>query len=262
VTVRALFGPSRNSRVVLRAVLIALASAGAVSAVSVVELLEQGDRLTQSDEGFPDAFLRAVALYEKATALDPQNPVPHIQMARACLALGDWQGKNKRHWYERGERAAERALALKEDGADAHFFLAANRGNVVNLQPFWKVSPMIVADLEGHLRRALELEPRHARALHMMGILLDRTPGLLRLLLAGKKAQVEDYLKRAVEADADRYAYIRWSLAEFYRDAGRTDQARAQAQALLAMTHPVDRRMWTEEYRQAAEALIKNLAAP
>src|SRR5439155_573866 len=75
VTVRALFGPSRNSRVVLRAVLIALASAGAVSAVSVVELLEQGDRLTQSDEGFPDAFLRAVALYEKATAIDPQNPV-------------------------------------------------------------------------------------------------------------------------------------------------------------------------------------------
>src|SRR6059036_1103838 len=128
-------------------------------------------------------------------------------MARACLALGDWQGKNKRHWYERGERAAERALALKEDSADTHFFLAANRGNVVNLQPFWKVSPMIVADLEGHLRRALELEPRHARALHMMGILLDRTPGLLRLLLAGKKAQVEDYLKRAVEADADRYAY-------------------------------------------------------
>ena len=261
MTVRALFGPSRNSRVVLRAVLIALASAGAVSAVSVVELLEQGDRLTQSDEGFPDAFLRAVALYEEATALDPQNPVPHIQMARACLALGDWQGKNKRHWYERGERAAERALALKEDSADTHFFLAANRGNVVNLQPFWKVSPMIVADLEGHLRRALELEPRHARALHMMGILLDRTPGLLRLLLAGKKAQVEDYLKRAVEADADRYAYIRWSLAEFYRDAGRTDQARAQAQALLAMTHPVDRRMWTEEYRPAAENLLKVLAA-
>src|SRR5439155_573867 len=91
---------------------------------------------------------------------------------------------------------------------------------------------------------------------------IRRTPFPLRLLLAGKKDQVEDYLKRAMEADADRYAYIRWSLAEFYRDAGRTDQARAQAQALLAMTHPVDRRMWVEEYRPAAEALIKNLAAP
>src|SRR5437879_11338566 len=183
-------------------------------------------------------------------------------MARACLGLGDWQGKNKRHWYERGERAAERALALKEDFADAVYCLASNRWNVVNLQPFWKVSPMIVADLEGHLRRALELEPRHARALHMMGILLDRTPGLLRLHLAGKQAQVEDYLKRAVEADADRYAYIRWSLAEFYRYAGRTDQARAQAQAVLAVTPPVDRPRWTDEFRTAAEALIKNLAAP
>ena len=242
MTVRALFGPSRNSRVVLRAVLIALASAGAVSAVSVVELLEQGDRLTQSDEGFPDAFLRAVALYEKATALDPQNPVPHIQMARACLALGDWLPNGNLPWYERGEKAAELALNLKEDSAEAHFYLAANRGKVVNLRPFWKVSPLIAADLEKHLLRALELDPRHARALHMMGILLDRTPGPLRLLLAGKKDQVEDYLKRAMEADADRYAYIRWSLAEFYRDAGRLAQARVQAQALLAMTHPVDRR--------------------
>ena len=249
-------------RIVFSAILSGAVPVLTIAASSVQGLVEQGDRLTQSDEGFPDAFFRAVALYEAAAALDPQNPVPHIQMARACLALGDWLPNGNLPWYERGEQAAERALNLKEDSAEAHFYLAANRGKVVNLRPFWKVSPLIVADLENHLLRALELEPRHARALHMMGILLERTPGPLRLLLAGKKDQVEDYLKRAMEADADRYAYIRWSLAEFYRDAGRTDQAGAQAQALLAMTHPVDRRMWVEEYRPAAEALIKNLAAP
>lgn len=230
-------------------------------AATVHELLEQGDRLTQTDDGFPDSFTRALTLYEQAAALDPQNPLPYIRTARVCLAFGDWLGRDKLVWYERGEQAAERALALKEDSAEAHFLLAANRGNVVNLRPFWKVSPTVVADLEKHLQRALELDPRHARALHMMGILLDETPGPLRLLLVGRKGQIEGYLTRAVEADANRYTYIRWSLVEFYRDAGRPAQARAQAQALLAMTGSVDRRMWVEKYRPAAEAFLKHLAA-
>ena len=248
-------------RIVFAAILSAAVPVLTIAAASVQELVEQGDQLTQTDDGFPDSFTRAITLYDEAAALDPQNPLPHIRKARACLALGDWLPNGNLPWYERGEQAAEGALNLKEDSAEAHFYLAANRGKVANLWPFWKVSPLIAADLEKHLLRALELDPRHARALHMMGILLDRTPAPLRLLLAGKKDQVEDYLKRAVEADADRYAYIRWSLAEFYRDAGRTDQARAQAQALLAMTHPVDRRMWAEEYRPAAENLLKVLAA-
>ena len=231
-------------------------------AATVQELLEQGDRLTRTDDGFPDSFTRALVLYEQAAALDPRNALPSIQMARTCLALGDWLGKDELQWYERGEQAAERAVALQEDSAEAHFFLAANRGSIVNLRPFWRVSPTVVADLEKHLLRALVLDPRHARALHMMGVLLDETPGPLRFLLAGRKEQVEDYLTRAVEADAERYAYIRWRLVEFYRDAGRPAQARAQAQALLAMTGPVDHRRWAGKYRPAAEALLKNLAAP
>ncbi len=245
----------------LLAVQLVCAVAGDASAASVQELIELGDRLTQTDDGFPDVFTHALSLYAKAASAEKDNPLPYIRMARAYLALGDWSGSGKLQWYERGEQAAVHALAMKEDSAEAHFFLAANRGNVVNLRPFWQVSPTIVADLEKHLLRALELDPRHARALHMLGVLLDETPGPLRLLLAGKKEQVESYLTRAVEADANRHTYIRWSLVEFYRDTGRTAQARAQAQAVLAITAPVDRRMWAEKYRPAAEALLKRLAA-
>ena len=129
---------------------------------------------------------------------------------------------------------------------------------MVNLLPFWKVSPTIVADLEKHLLRALALDPRHARANHMMGMLLYRTPGPLRLLLAGKRDQVESYLLRSVESDPN-FAEARLDLAQFYQETGRPAQARIQAQAILAMTDPSSRRVWMEKYRPAAEALLKTL---
>jgi len=248
-------------RAVVLVLLFSAATVWDASAASVQELMEQGDRVAQAEEKFPESLQQAVSLYREAAALDPQSPLPYLRMAKAYLALGDGLKNDALIWYERGELAAERALALKQDSADAHFYLAANRGNVVNLKPFWKVSPTVVGDLEKHLLRALELNPGHARALHMMGVLLDRTPGPLRLLLAGKKDQVEDYLKRAVEADFTSYAYIRWSLVEFYRDAGQSTKARAHAQALLAMSSPTDRRDWAGKYRPAAEALLKTLAA-
>lgn len=229
-------------------------------AATAHELLAQGDRLTQTDHGFPGSFTDALTLYEQAVALDPRNPIPHSRMAQACLALGDWLGQERLRWYERGEQAAARALVLKEDSAEAHFLLAATRGHLANLRPFWQVSPSVIADLETHLLRALELDSRHARALHMMSALLDETPSPLRLLLHGRKEQVESYLTRAVEANADRYAYIRWSLVEFYRDAERPAQAWTQAQAILAMADPVDRRAWSERYRPAAQALLERLA--
>ena len=227
---------------------------------SVQDLLEQGDRLAQADEKFPESLKHAIGVYQQALTVEPQNPLSYLRMARAYLALGDGLANDALPWFERGELAAERALALKEDSAEAHFYLAANRGKALNLRPFWKVSPTAVADLEKHLQRAIDLEPRHGRALHMMGMLLDRTPGPLRLLLAGKKEQVEDYLKRAVAANPG-YAYIEWSTAEYYRDAGRLEQARQHAQAVVAMAFPVDRRLWMQQYRPAAEAFLKTLAA-
>jgi tetratricopeptide (TPR) repeat protein len=235
-------------------------SIGPAYGASFQALLEQGDRLAQADENFPESLKQAIGVYQQALALEPQNPLPYVRMARAYLALGDGLTADALPWFERGELTAERAVALKEDSADAHFLLAANSGKALNLRPFWKVSPTAVADLEKHLQRALDLEPSHGRALHMMGMLLDRTPGPLRLLLAGKKEQVEDYLKRAVAANSG-YAYIEWSTAEYFRDAGRLEQARKHAHAVVAMAAPVDRRLWMQQYRPAAEAFLKTLAA-
>ena len=224
------------------------------------ELVEQGDRLVQAEERFPQSFEEALALYRRAAAIEPQGPLPYIRIARVCLALGDGADKGY-DWFRQGVEAAGKAVALAETSADAHFLYAANRGNVVNLLPLWKVSPGVVAELEKHLLRALELDPHHARANHMMGMLLYRTPGPLRLLMEGKREQVESYLLRSVEADPN-FAEARFDLAKFYKETGRAGLARTQAQTILTLPNPTPRRIWMEKYRPAAETLLKSLSPP
>ena len=238
--------------------LVALLPAASLHASTAQELIAEGDRLLQAEEKFPASFEQALSLYRQVPPMQPETVISYLRVARVCLALGDGVKDNSRAWYEQGEQAAEKAVSLQESSADAHFLLAANRGNVVNLLPFWKVSPTIVEDLEKHLLRALALDPRHARANHMMGMLLYRTPGPLRLLLAGKRDQVESYLLRSVESDPN-FAEARLDLAQFYQETGQPGQARIQAQTILALTDPSPRRVGMEKYRSAAEALLKTL---
>lgn len=240
-----------------------IAAASPLPAATVTQLIEQGDRLRQDEEKFPQSFEEALSLYRQASTMQPQAAAPYIRIAEVSLALGDG-GKEKEKslaWYRQGEHAAEQAMQHQEDSADAHFLLAANRGKAVNLLPFWKVSPTIVADLEKHLQRALALHPNHARANHMMGMVLYRTPGPLRLLLTGKRDQVEGLLLRSVKSDPSS-AGARLDLAQFYQETGHPAKARVHAEAILAMHDSSSSRAWVEKYRPAAEQLLKSLPTP
>lgn len=246
------------SFIALFTAILTVTAAPELDAATVQELISQGDRLLQAEDKFPHSFEQALVLYRQAVRMEPDNALPYLRVATACLALGDGVKENPLVWYEQGERAAEKAMTVEENSPDAHFLFAANKGNVVNLRPFWKVSPGVVAELETHLLRALALSPRHSRANHMMGMLLYRTPGPLRLLLVGTRDQAESYLVRAVEADPN-FTEARFDLARFYTETGRPDQARRHAQAILTMSNPTPRRVWVEKYRPAAEKLLKTL---
>jgi hypothetical protein len=130
----------------------------------------------------------------------------------------------------------------------------------VKLRSLMQVSPRVVGELETFLRRALELDPHHARALHMMGALLRNTPFFLRGFLRGKASDAPRYLIAAVEAEP-RFPAARLELADYYQSVGRFADARAQAEAVLDMTRDSRNRRWREKYRPAAEELLKTLAA-
>jgi len=138
---------ARRSLIVFVAALGALLPVPCLHASTAQELIAEGDRLLQAEEKFPASFEQALSLYRQVTSMQPEMVISYLRVARVCLALGDGVKENSRAWYEQGEQAALKAISLQESSADAHFLLAANRGNVVNLLPFWKVSPTIVAIL-------------------------------------------------------------------------------------------------------------------
>jgi hypothetical protein len=249
----------RGLAIVWLAVAAAVIPVGSALAERAGDLTAEADRIVGAPDRSAASLREAIILYERAVRLEATNAAIRIKLAEAALELGDVSADGLA-WYELGQTAAERAVELNEGDAHGHFLLAANRGHVARRRSIFQVGPSIVGDLEQHLRRALTLNPRHARTLHMMGVLLRDTPLIARFYLKGKRSEVERYLVAAVEADP-RFPQARLDLAEFYRGTGRAALARPQAQAVLDMTSSSGDRLWREKYRSEAAALLESLSA-
>ena len=233
-----------------------MALAPAVVAAAAPQTVAEADRLVQAADPSVETLRQAIEVYERAAKIDARDASLQVKIAAVGLELGNSVKEGALSWFERGEQAARRAVELDPRNAEGYFLIAANRGRAVKLLPAWKVSPTIVGQLEKDLLRALAINPRHARALHMEGMLLYKTPAPLRAFLDGKKSDVERYLTSAVTADPN-FAPARLDLAEYYLDEKRPAEARAQAKAVLDLKTAGSRR-----YKPAAEALLRRHPTP
>jgi len=237
---------------------LVLTSAAFANGTAVTKLFEEADRRIEAQEASIESLRAAVLLYEEAARIEPTNVEVHVRLADAALSLGDAPDGDPLVWYERGLKAAERAVALDDHHAHAHFLIAAHRGHIARQRKL--ESPLVVRDLENRLRRVLALNPSHAPALNMTAMLLRDTPALLRPLLRGSQLDVERYLVAAVKANPN-FSEARLNLAEHYRSIGKITEARMEAEAIVRMTHPTQLRRWRTKDRRAAEELLRELRA-
>ena len=184
------------------------------------ELVRQADQLQAAPDASNESSQRAIALYQEAAGLEPNSAEIQLKLADAALTVAAWTSGDRLRWYQLGRTAAERAVVLDQNDAEALFLLAAHRGQIASLQK--DLGGLLVPqELERLLSRALALNPRHARALHMMGVLLERTPAPLRLLLKGSARDAEKYLVAAIESDPN-FSEARLDLARYYASRRQT----------------------------------------
>jgi len=215
----------------------------------------------------------ALAHYDAALALDSTAYEANWRAAIALLDQGQQipdsvKSPDRDSLYARAERLARRAVAADSLGADGHFALAAAVGRA-SLTMGKKERIRRARVIRDEAQRAIELNPRHDGAYHILGrwnAEIMRLSGLSRffakrLLGAGVFGEASwegavSNMERAVALDPGRL-YHRLELAEIYVDRKRYDDARAELAQLAALP---DREIMDSVYRRQGRELAKKIA--
>lgn len=154
--------------------------------------------------------------------------------------------------YERGQALAERAVALDEKNAAAHFAIFCNLGEMQRIDGEKITSVLTLRTLMRELDRTLELDPNHLDALSSKGVLLIRLP----TLLGGDPTRGEKMLERVLREDPTCVT-ARLTLADIYAERG----ARNDAVVLAAQARELARTCHREDKVAKAEAALARLKA-
>lgn len=227
--------------------------------VSLGVVLGTGLALAQRDElpaGYPQSIEPELQALLGRLRDHPSSPELLVKVASTYFDLADdlLTDKSKRYAaYEAGAKAAKQAFQFDESNADAHFFHAVNLGNAARLQGATS-GALVVNELKSCVERAIEINPKHAQALQMMGGMLLELPWFL----GGSEKKAQQYLERAIAADGN-YANARILVAKLYRKQGRIEDARKQLEAVIQAEHPHYRFTWERKYKPEAERILKEL---
>lgn len=144
--------------------------------------------------------------------------------ARAeCEAGRRAEGRDARkQHFDRGQALGERAVALDDVSAEAHFSLFCNLGELMRLDGENMTSVLGFRRMMAELDRTLELDPQHVDALASKGTFLLRLPRLL----GGDARKGEAMLREVVRKDPTAVS-SRLTLA-------RTCEARGEREEALA----------------------------
>ncbi len=165
--------------------------------------------------------------------LAQQSPQPLIQGAmNECNAGRVTQDRTSRvGHFEKGQALGERAVALDDRSADAHFALFCNLGELMRVDGEVNITSVLgFRRMTKELDRTLELAPDHLDALSAKGTFLLRLPSLL-----GGDREKGEKLLRYVLLKSPQSVNARLSLAKSYCADGRHSEALSLASEALSL---------------------------
>jgi tetratricopeptide (TPR) repeat protein len=202
------------------------------------------------------AAARAVELYQKTVAADAGNYVAWWHLARACWYLGDHSPKPERlAIYDQGKTAAEKAVALRPQEPDGHYWLGVCLGRTGEergvLNSLFMVSP-VAREME----TVLALNPRDAEAQHVLSILYRKAPGWPLSL-----GDMEKSLALARESVANRPDLVNThlGLALTLMAMHQHDEARKELQLVLTLPGAPEFQPETADDKREAQTLLSQL---
>jgi tetratricopeptide (TPR) repeat protein len=178
------------------------------------------------------------------------------KLARACYWLGGHvPADEQRQQYERGIKAATRAVELEPDRPDGHFWMAADMGAMAESFGL-RAGIRYRGPIKKELETVLRIDPSYQQgsADRALGRWYFRVPRLF----GGSKEKAVEHLKRSLTYAPESTA-THFFLAETYLDMDRPDDARREAQMVLGAPLQPE---WTpedREFKQKAKALLEKI---
>ncbi len=184
---------------------------------------------------------QALAQYEAALQLAPNNYEALWKASGAAIDLGEAERDEQKReaFYAKATALARQSIAVDSVGADGNFAMARGLGRTA-LTLGARDRVKYAKDVRTYALRALAADPKHAGALHVMGVWnaeIMRLNSFVRLVaktvLGGAVfseaswAAAAKYMEQSVANDPAR-AVHHLDLARVYRDMGRKADARTQ----------------------------------
>ncbi len=202
----------------------------------------------------------SVDLYEKACAENPKSYEAHWELAKAIYYYGSYAlkgatKKDRQNLYQKGIDMAKKAVALKADGVEGHFWLGVMYGQYGQAKGIMK-SLGLVDDIQAEMETCIKLDESVEcyGPYRVLGRMYYKLPGFKG---GDKKKSMEILIKSINNCPSN--ALARLYLAETYKAAGYASEALQQCNEIRKMS--VDPR-WSAEHPfivAQAQALRNNL---
>jgi tetratricopeptide (TPR) repeat protein len=228
---------------------------------AVIELAEK-DRAARNAAA-------ALDRYETALASAPTNYELLWRASRELIDLGEAAptAAQRTELNSRAEAYARRAVAANANGADGRFILSVALGRTA-LSVSSRERVKYAAEIHDQAAAAVKIDPRHAGALHVLGVWnaeIMRLNGITRFaarnFLGGKIfdraswADARRYMEAAVAADPGRITH-RLDLAQIYADNGDRPKAKTTCEEAIRMP---TMEFNDTRYKQQCERLVARL---
>ena len=207
-----------------------------VAAVSNDPIGDSDKLLTRGED--PESDKKALAIFESSLLANNTNYDFLWRMARAAYYVGDFSKleKDKLKAFKRGEAAAQKAVLLKADGVEGHFWLGANYGGQAEIVGAL-TGIKTVRKIRKEMETVVKLNPafEYGNAFLALGE-IDRN---LPAIAGGDKKRAIVTFEKGIKL-APENLDLKLTLVKAYQEAKRPDDAKRLLEEIVKAT-PVNR---------------------
>lgn len=224
--------------------------------------LAQGSRIARAERLYvqrPDLarVRQAISLLAELVQEDPERYEALWRLAKYSYFLGKHEDdkKERQDAFGEGIEAARRAVTLRPNRPEGHFWLAAIYGEQIQRKSVF-TRWMLVKPLRKELEATIRIDPHHENgsAYAALGKLYSDAPGLF----GGDIERGIQYLEKAVEIGPDN-SLAKLFLAESYLKARRKQDAKRWLESILSQAPDRGYEFEYTENRRRAERLLREM---